>query len=433
MDTPITTSGRYDIKWTLTDTKLTFHRHSGETLYTLGFSRAESGVPIIYINSEPVFALGRNLAHYACDMLVSYANQADIPTGRISPVPARVRNPEAYTSKTARNIFSKWVHKHFKKVIHHFILSKLTPVEYKASFWLPSKNPERVPDIDKYTYADMLKYRAAMYVCINWAGNLSQKSWRDYIAPNRNKFINISIDKYRGSLSYIGRFSRLMYQHPDLNQPIINPRLIEFLCNSPIPTIPSAKDWNKFLRLLRKDNQFFRHGKRIQYLFARASQQMRDYLNAAPGRGRQSLPNLYLASKRWHDEVYKGRNLDGFEETTPVQSLPFEIDVPGVKFLSTVGEIVTEGMEMKHCVGSFVKRCVAGESFIFSCEHQGDRATIEVVPTFVDLNDAIYQYVIRQSYGPHNTINKASEYARQEINKQLAERNTIRDPQFQIA
>jgi len=50
---------------------------------------------------------------------------------------------------------------------------------------------------------------------------------------------------------------------------------------------------------------------------------------------------------------------------------------PGIAPIRTVGELRREGIEMRHCVASYVDECIRGESFIYSVREPA-RATVQV-------------------------------------------------------
>jgi hypothetical protein len=71
-----------------------------------------------------------------------------------------------------------------------------------------------------------------------------------------------------------------------------------------------------------------------------------------------------------------------------------------VRFLATVGEVVSEGERMRHCIASHADDAVRGRAFLFHIEHEGAVASFEVDPD----GD------ILQAAGPGNTTNPAVEY-----------------------
>ena len=86
----------------------------------------------------------------------------------------------------------------------------------------------------------------------------------------------------------------------------------------------------------------------------------------------------------------------GGQTKTAMPSVPLP-QQPGIKFLSTVEEVVTEGYQMSHCIADYAKGAVQGRSYLFHIERNGEHASVQVVRGHV-----------AQSYGPRNKINGAS-------------------------
>jgi hypothetical protein len=78
---------------------------------------------------------------------------------------------------------------------------------------------------------------------------------------------------------------------------------------------------------------------------------------------------------------------------------------PGIHFLATVGAILREGVEMNHCVATRAPRALAGDSYLFHIDHDGERATAELSRTGVVL----------EVRGPHNVRNAAVAWGSEEL------------------
>lgn len=89
-------------------------------------------------------------------------------------------------------------------------------------------------------------------------------------------------------------------------------------------------------------------------------------------------------------------NPDSSIQPPPV-ALP---DDPDISFLGTVSDIYREAIRMQHCVGQLAQQAVAGNCFLFHCEHKKHRATIQV--------NRLGQVV--QAQGPMNGQNSAADY-----------------------
>lgn len=79
-----------------------------------------------------------------------------------------------------------------------------------------------------------------------------------------------------------------------------------------------------------------------------------------------------------------------------------------IHLLSTVGDLVNEGLTMRHCVASlnYAAQGIGGHSYFFHVEREGEAATVEVA-----------RYGVTQSYGEGNTANRASRYASRILKK----------------
>lgn len=54
------------------------------------------------------------------------------------------------------------------------------------------------------------------------------------------------------------------------------------------------------------------------------------------------------------------------------------IEIKGVRWIATANELVAEGIEMKHCVATYVEKVCRGGSYVFSVSYP-ERATLEVL------------------------------------------------------
>ena len=130
-----------------------------------------------------------------------------------------------------------------------------------------------------------------------------------------------------------------------------------------------------------------------------------------PDEHRGDLPELVRKSIRWHQTV--GWNQwdefsEDLDETTPTRRPPIPLpDVPGIRFLESVGDVINEGDRMDHCIGSYARRAVQGGCFLFHVDYEGQCASVEVDPAGH----------IRQSRGPGNCKNEATKYAAAVLSK----------------
>ncbi|WP_218932272.1 PcfJ domain-containing protein [Adhaeretor mobilis] len=126
-----------------------------------------------------------------------------------------------------------------------------------------------------------------------------------------------------------------------------------------------------------------------------------DYPDAHHGR----LQGLARKSIEWHRDgaIYEldrdaSSHLDQSTARPPIE-MPAD---PNVTFLASIREIYREGKEMHSCVAGLADAASAGRVYLFHCEHNGHRATIQVGPTG--------QFV--EASGPCNQQNQASAYGR---------------------
>lgn len=104
---------------------------------------------------------------------------------------------------------------------------------------------------------------------------------------------------------------------------------------------------------------------------------------------------------RIEQEKYMKENAEKMKEKTAIPPIPMPNN-DKIKFLSTYGEVVEEGNLMKHCIGTYAAQAVRGYSYLFHVDYQGEMASVEVGP----------DGVVKQSYGPRDSYNKASEYGK---------------------
>jgi len=87
-----------------------------------------------------------------------------------------------------------------------------------------------------------------------------------------------------------------------------------------------------------------------------------------------------------------------------------------IGFLDTYNMVVQEGSLMSHCIASYAESAVKGHCYLFHVNYEGEQASVEVNPNGF----------VNQSYGPRDTINKASEHGRKVLGnwaKKLANKN----------
>lgn len=138
---------------------------------------------------------------------------------------------------------------------------------------------------------------------------------------------------------------------------------------------------------------------------------MVEYLADYPEQHNGNLSGLADKSIRWHRfqlERNREATLAKFGGDRPVARPPVPpLEVAGVRFLATVGEVVDEGARMAHCVSSYAEEALCGWAFLFHIEHNGELATVM-------LNHA---GGVVQAKGPRNEDNKAAAWGKRVLNR----------------
>jgi hypothetical protein len=135
------------------------------------------------------------------------------------------------------------------------------------------------------------------------------------------------------------------------------------------------------------------------------------FLGDYPDLHNGNVVGLAQRSIRWHrdhqDELAE-RVVEEFGNAKEVAKPPIPLPaMDGVRFLSTVGDVVQEGTDMQHCIAKYAEKAVSGHSYLFHVEHQGERASVEV---------DWYGHVV-QACGPRNEDNAATEWGRAVLGK----------------
>lgn len=132
---------------------------------------------------------------------------------------------------------------------------------------------------------------------------------------------------------------------------------------------------------------------------SRAIRSILDYPNTYNG----DLVGLARRSHEWHNQAHitPARPPLRFDQVLPLLDLDYPyLEEEGITPLRTVGDVVSEGEIMHHCVGSYAGVASEGQSFLFHVEHNGEWATIELAP----------DGWIRQAQGPRNMFNSACKW-----------------------
>ncbi len=135
------------------------------------------------------------------------------------------------------------------------------------------------------------------------------------------------------------------------------------------------------------------------------------FLKDYPDQHTGNLVGLAERSIRWHRDFQNqtvAKFIEGFGHDKDVAKPPIPLpSIEGIRFLSTVGDVAQEGVEMQHCISTYAKKAVEGHCYLFHVDHQGRQASVEV---------DCYGRVI-QANGPRNESNAACEWGRKVLGK----------------
>lgn len=135
------------------------------------------------------------------------------------------------------------------------------------------------------------------------------------------------------------------------------------------------------------------------------------FLADYPHEHRGNIVGLADKSIRWHREQRETRAAQeaarlgvDTEAARPPIPLP---RAEGVRFLTTVGDICREGVDMRHCIASYAARAVDGNCYLFHVEHNGEHSTVAVARDGRDV----------EAVGPGNQRNGAAAWGRRVLNR----------------
>jgi hypothetical protein len=127
------------------------------------------------------------------------------------------------------------------------------------------------------------------------------------------------------------------------------------------------------------------------------------YLDDFPEVHRGNIVGLADKAIRWHrrdrQEEVQRQLREHLGNNTPTAKPPMPLpDLPGVRFLATVGEVADEGKLMNHCIASYAEKARDGLCYLFHVDFDGHMASVEVSP----------QSFVVQAQGPGNIKNNAT-------------------------
>jgi hypothetical protein len=274
---------------------------------------------------------------------------------------------------------------------------------------------------EPYIVQDVLAFRAAAaatLVCeiqgpVNETAIEKLRHWRDLYAPAGTKSyraLNVTLMNLPGGIptSLLADLQLVALPRPIVNRLELITTILagsRTTDNFRVFAHASASDIKEAVRLVSAAH----YRPRICPLSHRSTRDVRhvvNYLLDYPEKYLGTISSLARRSIRWHaDESnlqhtrqkVRRLGLDRLVAKPPVPVPTFE----GIKFLETVEDIVSEGEQMNHCIGTYAERAVEGRCYLFHAEHEGEHASIEVSPS---------GHVV-QAYGPRNCTNRATQWA----------------------
>lgn len=178
----------------------------------------------------------------------------------------------------------------------------------------------------------------------------------------------------------------------------------------------NTKEFTKAFKKFKKDKE--RYAGKLPKLTLRSSRSIREfigYLLDYPDGDKHTgkIMGLYEKSHRWHIEERErmiNLNLAKMEMYKNEKTVEPPIPAPNaVKFLPTVYDLMLEGKDMGHCVGSYGEAAMSGRSYIFHYDHKdGTKATVEFCPR---------TFRVVQARGPYNVENSAAKAATNILNR----------------
>lgn len=269
-----------------------------------------------------------------------------------------------------------------------------------------AKNNAFVPDF--YLGKDILKYRAAAIAFMDTFFNYMSKqedftcpigesytrmviptkwNWRKHMVINVDRLssgTNKFLDKYPGGVPLKIKLAFNTSREPSRLFLIAQDTLYRFCkrWNSPIdyPELAfkileksSDKQIKKALNLLGLSN-------------TRKSSDIADALGIVYDYDPLDYNCTIVGWAKNSIEAHRQENLRSLEEKLEpykgvdisAPDFPVDFSEHGIKQLKTPEEIIMEGHEMEHCVGTYVKKALSGSSYIFSFKDGDNRATAEV-------------------------------------------------------
>lgn len=258
---------------------------------------------------------------------------------------------------------------------------------------------------DQNIRADIKKYAVAA----TWYTE-HMDFWRDTLNPRKNRNVNKTLDNLK---MIIPLYFLMDLGAGQLTRPLTTKAEIIMASRNGerhlIPRISSEHDEIKAaLKVIDAQTGRTRKKQRLSTRkvkdLSSALIYLCDYDEDYNGR---SIVTLAERSARWHTQFRQQRTKRKLGIKPEILNASFKRmpEIEGITFLKTVGDLAAESVLMKHCVSSYYDKTIAGQSFIFHVDYEGEKATIEVNQ---------YGQVV-QSHGPYNQSNRAAWWGKTQL------------------
>lgn len=310
---------------------------------------------------------------------------------------------------------SKRFKPHWERMVNQIAppeVSKLAKVMWSSILkdtWLVHEEQIYLPEYE-YLLRDLLKYHACRVICAAWCRQQINnhefpvlKDWRGLVAPTvPNKALNKTLDKMARGIRYedVLRLSTMRLERPITDRLT----LVFVLCAG------GHHNYGIHERIVVQANaaqikeaseryapgDWVRNNSPVGTI-DRLARWILDYPEPYGG----DLVGLAQRSREWHDAGgHHHQTIDTSHELPKPDVDLGMLEGYGIRFLDTVGAVMSEGDSMHHCVGSYATKAAGGGCYLFHVDHNGEKATVEVDP----LGNVL------QACGPSNRRNKACDY-----------------------
>lgn len=363
-----------------------------------------------------------------------------------------------WASKVTGKTLNKKIHGIWKRCIAEFdpeiaeLHRKLYSVAKGSGYW-----KRRIIEIienreeNKYLIKDMIKYRAAR-TAVLMCHDDNYKNWRSIYSFDGtiNTSLNKTLNNMPGSIVYYRLFGLANITLPEpattrlrlmayayLGSVKIN-RVYDSFANI---MIGEGDDIHNYIDVIKRSSEEdirkavkyvwsfcpsyntgdFRKWKGIEHAFGIIFDYPHDLVGEWDIMGLAKRAEKYhfdeeqrlAAEERARQARWRAQNEKQRKELEVISrsntALP-PIPLPeneSIKLLDSYNEVRAEGALMAHCIAMYAEKAVRGGCYLFHVNYKGEMASVEVSP----------DGYVRQSYGPRDSSNKASEYAHRTLSQ----------------